>query len=51
MIVFGVLLMVLAVPLKVSFLSTIGLIFMIIGGVLSISGYAGHPVGGRRYWF
>jgi hypothetical protein len=51
MIVFGGFLLVLAVLLKISFLSTAGLIFLIAGGAFSISGYMGRPVGGRRYWY
>jgi hypothetical protein len=51
MIVFGMFLLVLAIPLKIEFLSTVGLISLIVGGVLSILGYLGHPVGGRRYWY
>ena len=51
MIVFGMFLLVLAIPLQIEFLSTVGLIFLIIGGVLSILGYLGRPVGGRRYWY
>ena len=51
MVAFGLFLLVLAILLKISFLSTIGLIFMIIGGVFSFSGYLGHPVGGHRYWY
>jgi hypothetical protein len=51
MIVFGMFLFVLAILLKINFLSTMGLIFLIVGGVFSISGYLGHPVGGHRYWY
>jgi hypothetical protein len=51
MIVFGMFLLVLAIPLKIEFLSTVGLIFLVVGGVLSILGYLGRPVGGRRYWY
>jgi hypothetical protein len=45
-----VFLSVLAILLKINFLSTMGLIFLIVGGVFSILGYLGHPVGGHRYW-
>ena len=51
MIVFGMFLFVLAILLKINFLSTMGLIFLIVGGVFSISGYLGHSVGGHRYWY
>jgi hypothetical protein len=51
MIVFGLLLLGLATLLEISFLRGTGLIFVIIGAFLSIAGYVGHPVGGRRYWY
>ena len=51
MVIYGLFLFVLANLLKMSFLSWLGFIFVIIGGVFSISGYFGHPVGGRRNWY
>ena len=51
MIVFGVILLLLAVFLKISILSTIGLIVLIIGFVFLALGQFGHAVGGRRYWY
>jgi Family of unknown function (DUF6131) len=51
MIVFGVILLVLAVILKIDVLSPIGLIVLIVGFVLLALGQFGHPVGGRRYWY
>jgi len=51
MIVFGVILLLLAVFLKISILSTIGLIVLIIGFVFLVLGQFGHAVGGRRYWY
>jgi membrane-bound ClpP family serine protease len=32
-------------------LETIGIVLLIIGAVLWAAGYAGHPVGGRRFWW
>jgi len=51
MVVYGMFLFVLAALLKISFLSTMGLIFLITGVAFSLSGELGHPVGGRRYWY
>ena len=51
MVIYGLFLFVLANLLKMSFLSWLGLFFVIIGGVFSISGYFGHPMGGRRNWY
>jgi hypothetical protein len=45
------LLFVLSTQLKMSFFSTTGLIFFVIGVDFSLSGALGHPVGGRRYWY
>ena len=51
MVIYGLFLFVLANLLNMSFLSWLGFIFVIIGGVFSISGYFGHPVGGHRNWY
>jgi len=51
MIVYAMFLLILATLLNLSFLSTIGFIFLITGVVFSISGAIGHPVGGRKYWY
>ena len=51
MILYGMFLLVLATLLNISFLSTIGLIFFIIGIAFSLSRGLGHPVAGRRYWY
>jgi hypothetical protein len=51
MVMYGLFLFVLANLLKMSFLSWLGFIFVIIGGGFSLSGYFGHPVGGRRNWY
>jgi hypothetical protein len=29
----------------------VGIILLAVGVVLALSGGAGHPVGGRRYWY
>jgi len=51
MVVYAIFLFVLATLLKISFLSTMGLIFFFIGAAFSLSGALGHPVGGRKYWY
>jgi len=52
MLILGLILLIvgLLVP-ALSVLETIGIILLIIGAVLWFAGYAGHPVGGRRYWW
>lgn len=51
MIILGVILIVLGWLLGISVLYTIGAILAVIGLVLMLVGFAGHPVGGRRVWF
>lgn len=51
MLLVGLLLIVIGYFLVVPVLETIGIILAIIGGVLMVTGYAGHPIGGRRYWW
>ena len=51
MIVYGMILLVLAVLLKIDVLSEIGLLVLIIGFVFLALGQFGHAVGGRRYWY
>lgn len=51
MIVLGVILLIVGYVLPIPILYTIGWILVVIGAILWIVGYAGHPVGGRRYWY
>jgi hypothetical protein len=51
MIVLGIILLLLGVFLKVSILTIIGIIVLVIGAVLFLLGSMGRPVAGRRYWW
>jgi hypothetical protein len=51
MIVLGVLLLVLGYVLPLPLLFTLGWVLVVLGVVLYLIGLAGHPVGGRRYWY
>lgn len=51
MIVLGAILLILGWVLGISPLYTIGLVLLLIGAVLWVLGYVGHPVGGRGHWF
>ena len=51
MIVLGVILVVLGYLLGLGLFATIGWILLVVGVILLLLGAAGHPVGGRRYWF
>jgi Family of unknown function (DUF6131) len=51
MIILGIILLLLGIFLKVSILTTIGIIVLVIGAVLFLLGSFGRPVMGRRhYW-
>ncbi|WP_156179012.1 DUF6131 family protein [Saccharothrix sp. ST-888] len=51
MIVLGVILLIVAFLVKISFLWIIGIILVVVGLILWILGAVGHEVGGRRhYW-
>lgn len=51
MIIFGVILFVLGLLFGIGILETLGIVIAVIGLVLLLVGSAGHPVGGRRYWY
>lgn len=51
MLVIGLICIVLGYLLGIGVLTTIGIILAVIGAVLLVAGAAGHPVGGRRYWY
>ena len=51
MIVLGLVLLLVGVLMKMSILTTIGVILLVVGAVLLLLGSVGRPVGGRRYWF
>ena len=51
MIILGIILIAAGLLAGISILTTIGIILLIIGAILLVVGAAGHPVGGRRYWW
>lgn len=51
MLLLGVVLIVLGLLFSFPILLWIGVILAVIGLVLLVAGGAGHPVGGRRYWY
>lgn len=51
MIIFGIILFVVGLLLGIGILETIGIVLAVIGLILLLVGSAGHPVGGRRYWY
>ena len=51
MIVLGLVLLLLGFLLKISILTTIGIILLVVGAVLYLLGSTGRAVGGRRHWF
>jgi hypothetical protein len=51
MIILGVVLLLIGIFAKISILTTIGVILLVIGAVLFIAGSVGRPIAGRRhYW-
>ena len=51
MIIFGIILLVAGLLLKMSILWTIGVVVLVIGLALMLMGRAGHAVGGRSHYF
>ena len=51
MIVLGLVLLLLGFLLKISILTTIGIILIVVGAVLFLVGSTGRAVGGRKHWF
>lgn len=51
MIVLGLVLLLLGFLLKISILTTIGIILLVIGLVLLLLGSSGRAVGGRKHFF
>lgn len=51
MIVLGVVLLLIGILAKISILTTIGVILLVVGAVLFILGSMGRAVGGRRHWY
>lgn len=50
MIILGVILLLLGFILAIPLLWTIGVIVLVVGLLLLLLGFAGHPVGGRRWY-
>ena len=51
MIVLGLVLLLLGFLLKISILTTLGIILIVVGAVLFLVGSTGRAVGGRKHWF
>lgn len=51
MIVLGIILILIGVLAKISILTTIGIILLIVGAVLFLLGATGRAVGGRKHWY
>jgi Family of unknown function (DUF6131) len=50
MIILGIILLVLGFLLAIPLLWTIGIIVLVVGLILLLVGFAGNPVGGRRWY-
>jgi hypothetical protein len=51
MITFGIVLLILGFVLKISILSSIGMVLLIVGAVLMVAGALGHAIGGRSHYY
>lgn len=51
MIVLGLVLLLLGFLLKISILTTIGIILIVVGAVLFLVGSTGRAIGGRKHWY
>jgi hypothetical protein len=51
MITLGILLLILGFVLKISILSSIGMVLLIVGAVLMVAGALGHAIGGRSHYY
>lgn len=51
MIILGIILLVVGYILPLPLLMTLGWILVAVGLIVLLLGFAGHPIGGRRYWF
>ena len=51
MIVLGIILLLIGWLAKISILTTIGIIVVVVGLVLLLLGSTGRAVGGRKYWY
>jgi len=51
MFILGLILILVGWLIGLGILETIGIILLIVGLVLLLLGHAGHPVGGRTWWY
>ncbi|MGI8869056.1 MAG: hypothetical protein ACR2F6_09450 [Mycobacteriales bacterium] len=51
MIILGVVLLLIGFFAKIAILWIIGIIVLVIGAALVVSGAVGREIGGRRYWY
>ena len=51
MIVLGLILLLIGIFAKISILTTIGIILVVVGAVLFILGASGRAIGGRKHWY
>lgn len=51
MVILGLVLVLIAYLVGIPIFYTIGVILLVVGLILILAGAAGHPVGGRAYWW
>ncbi|WP_404387635.1 DUF6131 family protein [Humibacillus xanthopallidus] len=51
MIILGLILLLVGWLAKISILTTIGIVLVVVGAVLYLLGTTGRAIGGRKHWF
>lgn len=51
MITFGIVLLIIGFLLKIAFLWSLGMLFVIVGLVFWVLGALGHAIGGRKHYY
>jgi hypothetical protein len=51
MIILGLILLLVGILAKISILTTIGIILIVVGAVLFLLGATGRAIGGRKHWY
>ncbi len=51
MIILGLILLLIGIFAKISILTTIGVILLVVGAALAVLGATGRAIGGRKHWY
>lgn len=51
MIILGLILLLVGIIAKISILTTLGVVLVVVGAVLFLLGTTGRAIGGRKHWY